>query len=105
MAPNQYICSYCSKAFTKRSDLLRRSLVHTVALLLALKNRDISGSGFFRPMKVLDSTHREEHFAIDNPEIREHYVHETRLTGFNPAFDLGWKSRICCLPKFKGVDH
>ena len=29
MAPNQYICSYCSKAFTKRSNLLRRSLVHT----------------------------------------------------------------------------
>ena len=72
-------------------------------------------------MKVLDSTHREEHFAIDNPEIREHYVHETRLTGFNPAFDLGWKTRVktrvlgfcgrdhhlglCCLPEFKGVDH
>ena len=29
MAPNQYICSYCSKAFTKRSNLLRHSLVHT----------------------------------------------------------------------------
>ena len=45
-------------------------------------------------MKVLDSTHREDHFTIDNPEIREHYVHETRLTSFNPAFDLGWKTQV-----------
>ena len=29
MAPNQYICSYCSSAFNKKSNLLRRSLVHT----------------------------------------------------------------------------
>ena len=29
MAPYQYICTYCSKAFTKRSNLLRHSLIHT----------------------------------------------------------------------------
>ena len=57
-------------------------------------------------MKVLDSTHREEHFAIDNPEIREHYVHETWLTGFNPVFDLGWKTRVKTrVLGFCGRDH
>ena len=39
------------------------------------KKRDISVLVFFRLMNVLDSTFRDEHFGIDNPEIREHYVH------------------------------
>ena len=29
MAPNQYICSYCNKAFSKRTYLLTHSVVHT----------------------------------------------------------------------------
>ena len=66
----------------------------TFNLALALlpdlkKKRDISVLVFFRLMNVLDSTFRDEHFGIDNPEIREHYVHELGCTRIQSGLDVG----------------